>query len=668
MTFVPRLLPLLLGCLLGGLVSLNGSALAAAASATATPAAADTSGTLPSGATFTIPKAWSARIEGPVALLSAPEADAHIAIVDVGAAADAKAAAAKAWALYHPGAEHVPGLVSAAPPKDGWEERQSLAYDTPPNAHAVMAAMAFRKSGAWTVLIVDGNQGTFEKRSAATGLISQSLRPAGYSRESFVGRKANTLDAGRIEALKAFVQTSMQQLGVPGASIALTDHGRVVFEGGFGVRELGKPAPVDAHTTFMIASNTKGMTTLLLAKLVDEGKLSWDEPVTKAYPAFRLGSEATTRKVLMRHLVCACTGLPRKDLEWALNANPKTPATNTFVLLAATEPTSGFGEVFQYNNLMASAAGYVGAHVLYPGRELGAAYDAAMQEKVFGPLAMTETSFDYARMLAGNHASPHGMDLNGKPATESMAFNYAGIPSRPAGGAWSSAHDMIKYVENELSLGKLPGGQQMVSSKNLLVRREPGVPIGEDGFYGMGLSGDKVGGVLAIHHGGSMKGFKSDLMLIPDAGIGAVILTNADEGGALLRPFLRRLFEVVYDGKPEAAADVAAAGERMRAGTAKLKAELAVPPTADLAASLASAYRSPELGSVTVRKDARGVYFNFGAWGSYVGSKKNQDGTISFVASDPGAFGIDFVRAERSGKRALVVRDGQHEYVYTEGK
>src|SRR5205085_8588924 len=113
--------------------------------------------------------------------------------------------------------------------------------------------------------------------------------------------------------------------------------------------------------------------------------------------------------------------------------------STTFDLLAATEPTSGFGEVYQYNNLMASAAGYIAGHLLYPDRELGAAYDAAMQKLVFDPLGMHETTFDMNRALASNHASPHGNDIDGNINLASM--DYTGVPYRPAGGAWSSATD-----------------------------------------------------------------------------------------------------------------------------------------------------------------------------------------------------------------------------------
>ncbi len=629
--------------------------------------AADTPGVTGAGATFTEPAGWSVQAGARMVVLTAPEADTRLAIVDVGPAADAKAAAQGAWAVYKPGGAPPFRLTNAAPATNGWDERAVVEYETSPNEKRTVLALAERRGSAWTVLILDGSDATAEKRGAAMGLALESLRPAGYKRENFAGLTAHRLDPARIEALKAFVRTSMAELGVPGVGLALVDHGQVVWEGGLGVRELGKPEAVDANTLFIIASNTKGLSTLLLARLVDQGKLAWDEPVTKVYPGFRLGDDNTTRQVLMRHLVCACTGLPRKDLDWILNTSPATPAAATFTELAQTQPTSGFGQVFQYNNLMASAAGYIGGHLVHPRWELGRAYDAAMAQEIFGPLGMGETTFDMARAQAGDHASPHGDDIDGKPAVAKMAFNYAIVPYRPAGGAWSSAHDLIKYVQLEITQGVLPDGTRLVSAANLLARRKPGVPTGEDAFYGMGLETDAQWGVTVVHHGGSMAGYKSDILLVPDAQVGAVILTNADIGGSLVGPFQRRLLEVLYDGKPEAAASVAAAAIANQAEIAKERTRLALPPAADAAAALADHYVSPQLGHIAVRRSGAKVVFDFGAWSSEVASRRNDDGTTSFVTIDPTNEGFGFVVSRREGKRALVIRDGQHEYVYTEG-
>lgn len=110
-------------------------------------------------------------------------------------------------------------------------------------------------------------------------------------------------------------------------------------------------------------------------------KLAWDQPVIELYPAFRLGNPDTTKQVLVKHLICACTGMPRQDMEWLFEFKNSTPKT-VFNLLSTMQPTSKFGEVFQYSNLMAAAAGYVGGHLASPDMELGPAYDKAMQTRI----------------------------------------------------------------------------------------------------------------------------------------------------------------------------------------------------------------------------------------------------------------------------------------------
>lgn len=624
----------------------------------------ETPRTTPGGATFKVPAGWSIETGRTMVTLTPPEPDTHIVIVDA-QGADAKAAVAFAWAEYKPTANRPLKLATPRPGREGWDERQVFDYETSPNERAVVQAIALRAGTKWTVVILDGTEMTFEKRSAPAGLILESLRPKGYQRETFAGRKPHALDAERIAQMKEFVQVAMKELGIPGASMALIDNGKVVYQGGFGVREIGKPEKVDENTLFMAASNTKGMTTLLLSELVDQKRLKWNEPVIDVYPSFKLGSEDTTRKVLVKNLICACTGLPRQDLEWIFEFKQATPQT-TFTTLSTMEPTSKFGEVFQYSNLMASAAGYIGAHILYPDLDLGTAYDRAMQEKIFDPLGMKSTTFDFRRALAGNHATPHGDDVDGEPSVADMAFNYAMVPARPAGGVWTSASDLSRYVELELTKGRLPDGKQLVSQENLLMRRSPQVMLGEDASYGMGLEENHHYGVSVISHGGSMAGFKSNWWAIPDAGIGAVLLTNSDSGGYLLGPFQRRLLEVVYDGKPEAVADVAAQAARYKARLKKDRERLVVPADPAEVQKLAKKYVSKELGEIAVRNDNGVVTFDFGEWKSKVASRKNDDGTISFITIDPTNDGFEFVVAERQGKRALIIRDGQHEYVFTE--
>ncbi len=616
------------------------------------------------GATLTAPAGWSMTTSGPLIVFEPPEADSHVVIFDSDAAT-ADAAIEAAWAAYKPGEKRPIRQKLSPPAREGWEEVQVYLYETSPNERAVVQAVALRSKNAWTVVLVNGKQPTFEKRGAAVGLIAGSLRPGTYQRESFAGRKAGELNAERLAQMNEFVEMAMKKLDVPGVAVAFIDHGKVVQEVGHGVKELGKPDKVGVNTLFMAASNTKGMTTLLLGKLVDEGKIKWDDFVTKVYPNFKLGDARTTQQVRIEHLICACTGLPRQDLPWLFEFRNAT-AAHSLEMLGNMQPTSGFGEVFQYSNLMASAAGYVAGHLYNPKLELGAAYDQAMRKKIFEPLQMNSTTFDFARALSGNHASPHADDVNGKQSVASMDLNYSVYPHRPAGGVWTSAHDLIRYIQLELAKGRLPNGKVLVSETNLLARRKPYVKVGAYATYGMGLQVDNRWGIPVVYHGGSLLGFKSDIVFLPDHGVGAVILTNSDTGGLMLGAFRRRLLEVLFDGKPEAAEDIAKAAENYKAIRAKSRERLVVPPDPEATGRLAARYTSPDLGELAVRRQASSTVFDFGEWRSSVATRKNDDGTISFVTIDPGTSGFEFVESKRNDKRALIIREGQHEYLFTE--
>jgi CubicO group peptidase (beta-lactamase class C family) len=625
---------------------------------------ADTPLTTASGATFTAPSGWRVTSSASMKVLEPPEPDSHLALVDV-RAANATAAVAAGWASYRPNANRPLRITTPQTAQNGWDERHVFNYETSPNERAVVYALAWRAGQDWTVAIVEASRSTFEKRNAAFSLAIGSLRPKGYQREMFSGKKAHPLDAERIALIKDFVQDAMQQLGIPGVGLSLIDGGKVVFEGGLGVKTLGKPDPVDADTLFIAASNTKAMTTLLLAELVDEKKLRWDQPVTEVYPGFKLGDAETTRQVQVKHLVCACTGMPRQDFEWLFNYATATPASS-LASLAAMQPTSRFGEVYQYSNVMAGAAGYVGAHIVHPNKELGAAYDEAMRSKVFGPLGMTRTTFDFTTAMSGNFASPHGDDVDGKTRPARMDNNYSVVPLRPAGGMWTSVHDLSKYLQMELALGALPDGSRLISSESLLERRRAQIHMGEDTAYGMGLMIDTHYGIPVVHHGGSLFGYKSDMIFLPDHGVGAVVLANADTGGFLAGLVRRRLLEVLFDGKPEAAEQAKVGVAQRTANIAKNRERLVVPPAAAEVGKLAASYVSPELGALRVRAQDGATIFDFGNWRSAVASRRNDDGTTSFVFTDPTIGGFNFVAGERNGKRALIIRDAQHEYAFVE--
>jgi CubicO group peptidase (beta-lactamase class C family) len=622
---------------------------------------ADTPKTTVAGNTFIAPAEWTVSVRGPATILEPPEGGSAIALVDV-TASDADAAVAAAWKAYKPDAKWPLKVTHDRPDRNGWSKQKAYDYQTSPNEKRDVGALAAFADGRWNVVIYDMGQAVGEKRGAQVALIFDRLLPKGYVRESFAGKKANTLDAARLAELGRFIEAGQKELKIPGVALGIVQDGKVVFSGGYGVRELGKPEKVDGDTMMMIASNTKALTTLLLAKLVAEGRITWDTPVTSLLPSFKLGDAETTKKVLVRQLICACTGLPRQDLEWLFEYKNVTPE-GALATLGTMQPTSKFGELFQYSNPMAGAAGFTGGHVLYPDLELGAAYDKAMQTRVFDPLGMKSTTFDYAKAQAGDHAAPHAPDIDGNPALAVMELNSSIIPLRPAGAAWSNVDDMLRYVSMELANGKLPDGKTYIPKEPLLDRRAPQVAIGKDETYGMGLMVDTEYDTPVVHHGGDMIGYHSDMIWLPEHNVGAVVLTNGDPGWTLRTQFRRRLLEVLFDGKPEAAAQVAAAGKSFYAQIGAERKLLTVPADPSESAKLAPRYANAALGEIGVRRANGATVFDFGEWRSEVASKKNPDGTISFITTAPGISGFEFVVGAGPTK-TLVTRDAQHEYVF----
>jgi CubicO group peptidase (beta-lactamase class C family) len=649
----------------GLLLLLASSSLAQAPSAApATPPealTADTPKTTVAGNTFIAPAEWTVSVRGPATILEPPEGGGAIALVDV-TAADSDAAVAAAWKAYKPGAKWPLKVTHERPDRNGWSKQKAYDYQTSPNEKRDVGVVAAFADGRWNVVIYDMAQAVGEKRGAQVALIFDRLLPRGYVRESFAGKKANTLDAARLAELGKFIEAGQKELKIPGVALGVVQDGKLVFSGGYGVRELGKPDKVDGDTMMMIASNTKALTTLMLAKLVAEGKMTWDTPVTRLLPSFKLGDAETTKKVLVRQLICACTGLPRQDLEWLFEYKNVTPE-GALATLGTMQPTSKFGELFQYSNPMAGAAGFTGGHVLYPNMELGAAYDKAMQTQVFDPLGMRSTTFDYAKAQSGDHAAPHAPTIDGEPALAVNELNYSIIPLRPAGAAWSNVDDMLKYVSMELANGKLPDGTPYIPKEPLLERRAPQVAIGKDETYGMGLMVDTEYDIPVVHHGGDMIGFHSDMIWLPEHDVGAVILTNADPGWTLRTQFRRRLLEVLFDGKPEAAAQVAAAGKAFYAQIAAERKLLTVPADPSESAKLAARYANAALGEIAVSRSNGATVFDFGEWRSEVASKKNPDGTVSLITTAPGISGFEFV-VGTGPKKTLVTRDAQHEYVF----
>jgi CubicO group peptidase (beta-lactamase class C family) len=618
----------------------------------------------PAGATFTLPAGWTMARKGQVLVLGAPEPGLEYVLVDV-EAADAAAAVAAGWRAFDPDFKLTLDVELPQRPRNGWVDRHVFRYQLPPGEKRKVTAFVQRAGNTWQVGLIR-NGTVAAKRDAEINRVTTSLRPKDYQPETFAGKTAHPVDARVVGLMQNFVSDGMKRLGVPGAAFSLIDQGKIVHVGGLGVREFGRAEPVDADTRFLAASNTKAFTTLLLAQLVDQKKLRWDEPVIEAFPAFRLGDATTTRQVQIRHLVCSCTQIPGIENEWSYRFRQQTPAS-IMQLVARLQPVSALGDGFEYSNLMQAAAGFVGGSVANPGKEPGAAYDAAMQRMVLRPLGMKRSTFDFTEAMRGNYARPHDVDFDGRTTLATMGRNLASVPVRPAGGLWTSASDLSRYVMLELARGKLPDGSRLVSESNLAQRQVPNATEAEDATYGMGLRVDKHWGVTVVHHGGAAWGYHSDMLWLPEHGVGAVILTNGDQGGVLVSAFTRKLVELVFDGRPEADQLLEFAARRLDIERKRQRVQLQIPPDAGAVKRLAAHYVSAELGHLVVRRSGDKVIFDLvDGWRSDMATRRNDDGTLSFTGISPTQRDWEFAVGEKDGKRTLIQHGTGHDWVFVE--
>jgi CubicO group peptidase (beta-lactamase class C family) len=626
---------------------------------------ADTPVTTGSGASFEAPKNWFLTKHNNLFELQSPERDLTVSLIEL-EGDNAEVAITAAWKQVQPDFARKTAQTTKLPAKDGWDAITQIVYEVSSAEPRSVVGVARRKGNRQYVALIDGANAAMERRGPQVMTVIGTLKAAGVTEESFAGKTARQLDATQLAKLNAFITESMARTQVPGAAIAVIQAGKVVQMRGFGVRQLGKPEPVRDNTLFMIGSTTKSLTTLMMAKLVDEGKFSWDTPVVSVLPSFALADPEVTRKVTMQHTVCACTGLPRQDMEFLFEYANATPETRV-KSMSLMQPTTGFGETFQYSNTLVATGGYVAAHAANPTSKLGPAYDTTMQSRVFAPLGMADTTFDFARALARDHAMPHGQNADLAYSAFPLRDEEGVVSVRPAGAAWSSVKDMSKYVLMELANGKNARGIQVVSEANLRKRREPQVKISDKMSYGLGLFLEADHGVQVVHHGGNNLGFTTDMFFLPEHGVGVVLLSNGGgAANALRRAVRRQVLELLFDGKPEAEQALTFRLEHERDAAKKDAAKLNRKPDAAWAKQWIGAYSSTNLGNMMVRYDetAQLAIADFGEWQSALGKQTESDGTVKVVLLDTPWTGLAFAEAGAGATTTLTLETPQQQYVF----
>src|SRR5690348_15973520 len=189
--------------------------------------------------------------------------------------------------------------------------------------------------------------------------------------------------ADPLRDLDAYTAKAVADWRVPGLAIAVVKDGRIVFAKGYGVRELGKAAPVDTQTLFAIGSTTKAMTAASIGMLVDEGKLKWDDKVTKILPGFQLADPYVTRELTVRDLLTHRTGLGNADVLWYRADNSPEEVIRR---VRFAEPAYSFRSSFIYQNIMWAVAGQIVA------AESGTPWEQFVRTRLFAPIGMVNSA------------------------------------------------------------------------------------------------------------------------------------------------------------------------------------------------------------------------------------------------------------------------------------
>ncbi len=596
----------------------------------------------------------------------APEGNLSVSTIYIPVAANAEEAAMQAMQRLNPGFSREVSWNGPVEAKRGWDAIRSISYSTTPEENYSISALVHNSNDNWFIVVTEGDLGTLNKRYSDVNKFTGTLKVKGYKEEDLSAKNPRQLTDQDVQKLLSFVSKAAAELNIPGTAIGLVQNGEVIYEGGIGYANIEQQKPVDENTLFMVASNTKGMTTLLLSKLVEMGKVDWKDRVIDHYPAFQLGDTETTKSVLIEHLICACTGLPRKDLKWIYNYDDKTPATQLFKDLATFSPTSAFGDIFQYSNEMAGAAGFVAGHIAFPEMEVGAAFDKAMKEYVFEPLGMTNTHFAMAKALSLPHAYPYAQgldeDLFVMQQSANVGVNHSIYALRPAGAAWSSVNDMLKYVQNELGAGLSQSGEQLFAESHLLTRRTPYVSTGSKSSYGMGLSTFNRSGLEVVNHGGALLGYHSNWYAIPSANVGLVVLTNSDQGWPMPNLVFQKLIELIFSAEKRSDNKLAVTAENQQIYLSKRKAELQTRFPKEMLDKIIGRYESEQLGEVRIYEQDNQVMFDTGTWKTQAAIKKYNDGTNTIVL--PWVLETEYSIDLSNGKIRLTTNYAQDSYSF----
>ncbi len=483
--------------------------------------------------------------------------------------------------------------------------------------------------------------------------------------------------AAQLRELDAYITKGLRDWDIPGLTIAVVRNDSVLFTKGYGVRRLGAAGTVDDQTQFGIMSTTKAFTALAIAMLVDEGKVAWNDPITKHLPEFQFSDPFLTREATVKDLLTHNIGVGNADLMWARGDLTRAEILRRVRYIPTAYSLRGG---FAYQNIMYGAAGELVARVS------GLSWEEFVRTRIFAPLGMLQsyTTYDGMHTASGaNQSEPHFRIRDTIRVIKDETVDV--LPA--AGSIWSNAVDMSKWLRFLLDSGRVDG-KRLVTEAGFRELLKPQSFVSAAEFYpteritrphwmtyGLGWFEQDFRGRFLAFHTGSLDGRTAMMGLLPDARTGVFIAGNLDHAEfrhALLLQVMDIFagtnggparnwsteFLALYKGLHDEGAKATAEFEGKRvAGT---KPSLAI-------AAYAGTFTHPVWGDLVVTSENGALSVRLGPSDATRGVLEhwNYDTFRSFLGDGRGGANYFGFQLDAEGKAHRVIMNGDDAYTFT---
>ena len=469
-----------------------------------------------------------------------------------------------------------------------------------------------------------------------------------------------------LQHIEAYTQQVIQEWHIPGMALSIVKDDSVIYAKGFGEKALGKGAPVDEHTAFQIGSVSKSFTALLMAMLVDEGKVDWDDSIKTHLPDFEMYDPWVSHNLLVKDIMIHRTGLPYQSGTYIPCLGYERD--DVYQMFTLIKPSTSLRTSYDYNNITFIVA----AKVIE--KYMGKPWEACVKERIFIPLGMNESSLNERGFTAAQNVSaPHSFGYkNGDIVCEPLygdeqALHWLTVIG-PAGGVISSVADMTVYIRFHLSDGT-HNGVRIVSEKNLNYLHRGQLITSQSNnritTYGHCWFIEQNNRYKVFFHTGTTWGFAALCVFVPELHAGMMFLANSEVPSLPRYAIMRRLIDLYLDAadKDYSAESLAEWMANSKSDEEKAQTKKAEMVVVDPAPSFAytGAYYKEVLGEAHITVEENQLYITVGPkkWKAPLSHINGNDYSFRMGGA---AFPVHFEMGEDGTAHALVIDMGQDEH------